>query len=105
MEGDRTYLTLNKRRLTFRGNMHTGLGYANRSTIGSAVGPDMAENLEATGQAIAKAGSDAPEIFELVGLLEPKIGPARISDMTVAIIQPRLLALPKAEEQVRFWLP
>ena len=80
-----------KRRFTFPENPHMGLGYANGSTMGSAVGPDMAQHLVETGRSIVEAGVTDPEIFELVGLLEPKIGPDRISDMTVAIIQHHLL--------------
>lgn len=79
------------RRFTFPENRNVGLGYAKGSTAGAAVGPELAAKLVETGAAIVQAGVTDPKVFELVGVLEPNIGPDRISDVTVHIIQRQLL--------------
>lgn len=62
------------------------IGYSNKSTQGSAIGPLLRQNLLATAKSIIDAGTTEPEIFELVGLLEKNIGPDRISDIVANII-------------------
>jgi hypothetical protein len=79
------------RRFKFRENTNVGLGYAWDSTSGSAVGETTAKGLVETAQQIIRAGIEDPRIFELVGLLEPGVGPDLISDITVHIIEPHLL--------------
>lgn len=78
-------------RLTFQEIPNTGLGVASRSKEGSGIGPGLAAELTALAKRIAEAGFKDPEIFELVGLLQDKIGPDRISDMTAAIVLPNIL--------------
>lgn len=80
-----------RRRLTFRERAHVGLGYASGSTAGAAIGSNLAARLTDTAVAIVRAGITDPKVFELVGLLEEKIGPDRISDMTVSIIYQHIL--------------
>jgi hypothetical protein len=78
-------------RFTFPENTHAALGYASDSVLGSAIGPGLASKLVATAQQIVRAGVTDTKVFDLVGLLEPDVGPDRISDITVHIIEPQLL--------------
>lgn len=79
------------RRLQFKEQGSTALGYAKEGTRGSAIGPVLARKILTTSQQIIKAGIDDPVIFELVGVLEDNIGADRISDMTIAILFDRFL--------------
>jgi hypothetical protein len=78
--------------LKFREIPSTGLGYAKDDTEGSAIGRGLASQLADLASDIIDAGVDDPAIFELVGLLQEGMGADRISDMTVSIILPDLLA-------------
>jgi hypothetical protein len=71
--------------------LNTGLGYAKKGTGGSGFGPKIANQILITIQAIQKAGVDDPEIFELVGIFEEKIGPDKISDMISIILKEEFL--------------
>lgn len=73
-------------------NPHTGLGYGKHDTGGSGIGPFLAGQLTDVAKQITDAGTVDLEIFELLGLLQEGIGADRISDMTVAVILPDLLA-------------
>lgn len=70
----------------------TGLGYAKHDTGGSGIGPLLAGRLTGIAKEITDAGITDVEIFELLGLLQEGIGADRISDMTVSVILPDLLA-------------
>jgi hypothetical protein len=70
----------------------TGLGYAKHDTGGSGIGPLLAGRLTGIAKEITDAGVADIEIFELLGLLQEGIGADRISDMTVSVILPDLLA-------------
>ena len=79
-------------RFKFPENSNAGLGYARTGTAGLAVGRGIAEGLVETSRQIINAGITDPRVFELVGLLEPKVGPDLISDITVHIVEHHLLA-------------
>jgi hypothetical protein len=68
------------------------LGYSAKGTSGSGIGPEIALKLTKTAWEIIQAGITDPVLFELVGLIEEKIGADRISDMAIHIILPDLLA-------------
>lgn len=74
------------RRLQFKENANSALGYAKGGTSGNAIGPKLAENILNTVSQIVKAGVKDPIIFELVGVIEEHIGADRISDMTIEIL-------------------
>jgi hypothetical protein len=74
----------------FPENPRTGLGYAKRGRSGTAIGRDTARSLLKTASELVRAGIEEPEIFEIVGLLEPNVGPDLISDMTACIIREHL---------------
>lgn len=61
------------------------IGYA-KGVRGSGIGPKIRAQILSTVISIVKAGTDNPEIFELVGVFESNIGPDRISDMTAKVI-------------------
>lgn len=79
------------KRLQFKEEGSTALGYAKKGTHGSAIGPKLAKNILKTAKQIIDAGVDDPVIFELVGVIEDKIGADRISDMTISILFDRFL--------------
>lgn len=79
-------------RLTFPESEFTALGFSQGHTSGSGIGPGIAENIAATARKIAAAGRKDPHIFELVGVIEDNVGADRISDMTISIVLPYLLA-------------
>jgi hypothetical protein len=74
------------RMLIFHEIPQLGLGYSNKGTRGSAIGFALASELTDTAKVIIDAGIRAPEIFELMGLIEEGIGADRISDMVAAIV-------------------
>lgn len=80
------------RRLTFREIPNTSLGYSSTGNLGSGIGRSLAQRLAVTAKEIIEAGISDPTIFELIGLLEEDVGADRVSDMTVQIILPHLLA-------------
>ena len=67
------------------------IGYSGRSTSGSGMGVALREQVLETAKVIVDAGTDDPEIFELMGVFEAGIGPDRISDMVGRIIIEDLL--------------
>jgi hypothetical protein len=68
------------------------LGYSRSAQAGSGIGPLLAEAIALTARELVHKGVREPELFELVGLFEEGVGADRISDMTVRIILPDLLA-------------
>ncbi|MDX9961406.1 MAG: hypothetical protein RBS32_08050 [Aliarcobacter sp.] len=66
---------------------HIGLGYSKTGKNGSGIGKIFASKLTQTAYQLVSAGIKNPEIFLMVGLIEEKIGPDRISDMTVSILK------------------
>jgi len=89
--GDRFFAAAWKR-LIFHEEEISALGYAKRGIAGSGIGEGLALNIAGTAAQIVAAGIKDPEIFQLVGVLEGGIGADRISDMTISIILPDLLA-------------
>jgi hypothetical protein len=79
-------------RLTFHELEATGLGISSRGTGGRGIGRGLAAEVTNTAKQIIDAGVRDAKIFELIGLFQEDIGPDRISDMTVRIILPHLLA-------------
>lgn len=78
--------------LTFREVGGVGLGFSKKRDSGSAVGPKLAEALLGTSSEIVAAGYSDPAIFELAGVLQEDFGPDRISDITISIILPHVIA-------------
>lgn len=68
------------------------LGNSTDGNPGKGIGKGLATKIANTAWQITRAGVNDPAIFELVGLIEDKIGADRISDMTIRIILPDLLA-------------
>lgn len=68
------------------------LGNSTDGNPGKGIGKGLATKIASTAWQITRAGISDPAIFELVGLIENKIGADRISDMTIRIILPDLLA-------------
>jgi hypothetical protein len=62
------------------------IGYSGKGTGGAGMGPGLRQAVLTTGKAIIDAGNEDPEIFELMGLFQEKVGPDRISDMIARII-------------------
>lgn len=79
------------RRLVFREEHATALGYANAGAYGSAIGPELGARLLERGDEIVKLGVTDPVVFELIGLFEDDFGADRLSDMTVAILREEFL--------------
>jgi len=74
------------KRLQFKEEGSTALGYSDKGTGGSGIGEKLALNILKTAKEIIDAGIVDPIIFELVGVLEDNIGADRISDMTTSIL-------------------
>lgn len=74
------------KRLQFKEIGNTALGYSEKGTGGSAIGPGLASKILETTVAIVEAGIKDPVIFELIGVFEEGIGADRISDMTISIL-------------------
>jgi hypothetical protein len=89
--GDRLYRRAVEM-LTFRESPLIRLGYGRSGRPGSGIGVGLAQRLTRTASEIQAAGISDPVIFELVGLIEDDIGADRISDMTISIVLPDLLA-------------
>lgn len=68
----------------------TALGYSKDGTKGSGIGPEIGARILATVKSIQIAGTKDPEIFELVGTFEDRVGPDRISDLIAFIIKDQL---------------
>ena len=80
------------KRLTFREEHGTALGYASAGKSGRGVGPEMAEMLVRRGKEIVNLGIEAPEMFELIGLFQENFGPDLLSDMGVSILKENFLS-------------
>jgi hypothetical protein len=80
-----------KKRLTFKEEHGTALGYAGAGELGKAIGPGLAALLARRGKEIVDLGIDASEMFELIGLFQEKFGPDLLSDMAVSILKNRFL--------------
>ncbi|OQP63347.1 hypothetical protein, partial [Niastella populi] len=85
-EGDALWRAALKK-LTFGEGLHSSLGYSEKGTAGSGIGPETAERILKTAKEIVDAGISDPAIFELVPVLEERIGPDRISDMMSIILE------------------
>jgi hypothetical protein len=72
--------------LTFPEAQSLCIGYARGKTSGRGSGKGIRDELLMTAVQIIAAGLKEPEIFEIMGLLQPNVGPDRISDMTAGII-------------------
>lgn len=79
-------------RFTFPELQYTGLGYSEGNSQGTGISGKLSIQLAKSAYEIIKAGYEDPEIFALMPLIEEKIGPDRISDMTIAILRPHFLA-------------
>lgn len=80
------------KRLHFREVKGLKLGYSLSGSTGRGIGRRLAIGIARIAKELVEAGIEDPEIFELVGLLEEGVGADRISDMTIRIILPDLLA-------------
>lgn len=67
------------------------IGYSKKSTLGRGMGPQLRIQILTTAKTLVDIGIDDPEIFELIGIFEEKVGADRISDMTAGIILDDLL--------------
>lgn len=70
----------------------TCIGYAKTSTSGSGMGRGLQREILRTAKTIIDAGTEEPELFELLALFEKGVGADRISDMTARIIYDNLLS-------------
>ena len=80
-----------KKRLTFKEEHGTALGYASAGKFGRAIGPELAEILVMRGKQIVDLKIEASEMFELIGLFQENFGPDLLSDMAVSILKDRFL--------------
>lgn len=85
--GDDVFYRQAEKKFQFHELGHIGLGYSKTGKNGSGIGKKFASKLTQTAFQLIKAGIKNPEIFLMVGLIEEKIGPDRISDMTAWILQ------------------
>jgi hypothetical protein len=79
------------KKLIFRENKGTALGYAGPGRSGRGIGPELAERLAQRGKQIIELGIEDSEMFELIGLFEEDFGADLLSDMAVAILRERFL--------------
>lgn len=82
-------------KLTFGEGLNTGLGYSEKGTGGSGIGPQLAGKALETIKEILDAGINDPTIFELVPIFEAKIGADRMSDMLSIILTDEIKAYTK----------
>ena len=66
------------------------LGYSKESNKGSGVGPEVAGKILDSAISIFGLGFEDPSVFSVLHILEDKIGPDYISDLTAKIIQEEL---------------
>jgi hypothetical protein len=78
-------------KLTFKESPIIFLGYAGKGNHGNGIGKKLASKLREISYDLVKNGIQSPKIFELIGLIQEDIGPDRISDMTLNIIEPYLI--------------
>ncbi len=67
------------------------LGYSGGNVRGSALGPVLRTNILHTAKKVVNLGADNPHLFPCMAILEDKIGPDRIGDITTHIIFDALL--------------
>ena len=67
------------------------LGFGD-SKAGSGMGPVLRKQVIDDAFDLVKKGCKAPELFEMIGLFEDRIGPDRLSDMIATIILPDIQA-------------
>ena len=73
--------------LSFKEITGTCLGYSDESTDGNAIGPKLREAILFTIKELVGAGADAPELFELLGVFQERVGCDRISDLITFILR------------------
>ena len=73
--------------LSFKEITGTCLGYADESTDGNAIGAKLRESILSTIKELVDAGADAPELFELLGVFQERVGCDRISDLITYILR------------------
>lgn len=73
--------------LSFKEIRGTCLGYSNESTDGNAIGPKLREDILFTIKDLVGTGADAPELFELLGVFQERVGCDRISDLITFILR------------------
>jgi hypothetical protein len=81
-----------RRALRFSEVKGTCLGYGAGTIRGSGVGPQLTERLLNTAKEIVDLGVRDPDLFLSLSLIEPDIGPDRISDMVTNVILEDLAA-------------
>ena len=73
--------------LSFKEITGTCLGYSNESTDGNAIGPKLREDILFTIKELVGTGADAPELFELLGVFQERVGCDRISDLITFVLR------------------
>lgn len=69
------------------------LGFGGDTTRGRSIDEDTRTKILVTAKEIVDLGIQDPELFSLVGLLEPGVGPDTIGDMTAHAILPALIEI------------
>ncbi|MBR1868040.1 MAG: hypothetical protein IJ800_05630 [Clostridia bacterium] len=77
--------------LSFKEITGTCLGYSDESTDGNAIGPTLREAILLTIKELVGAGADAPELFELLGVFQERVGCDRTSDLITFILHENIL--------------
>jgi hypothetical protein len=80
-----------ERKFTFPEVKGLCIGYSSKGTSGRGMGAVLRQKILETAKQIVDAGIEDPEIFELIGLFEEKVGADLISDMVGRIIYGDLL--------------
>jgi hypothetical protein len=80
-----------EKRLTFKEENGTALGYGGVGSHGRAVGRSLARILVTRAKQIIDLGIEDPEMFELIGLFQEDIGSDLLSDMAVSILSSTFL--------------
>jgi len=90
-EGDMFWRKADKM-LAFKEYTNTCLGYSNKGTAGSAIGPKIRKSLLKNLKSILASGAEDIRIFELIGIFQEDVGADRISDLIVFILLDNILA-------------
>lgn len=88
---DDMYWKKANRLLTFKEITGTCLGYSKDSTDGNAIGKELRKSILLTIKDFISAGEDAPELFELLGVFQERMGCDRISDLITYILYENIL--------------
>lgn len=80
------------KRMQFKENSNTAIGFSKDGTDGNGIGPILAESIITRAQEILPHVSFDPDIFELIGVFSEGIGCDRLSDMLVSILLKNFLA-------------